>query len=338
MTTLLQVSNVSKVYKLGSALSGSKLTAVDDVSLEIPGDRGTILSVVGESGSGKTTLARMILRLVQPTSGSIRVAGTDATTRPRGRRDALNFRRLVQPVSQNPYETFSARRRVDSYLYATALRLKIARSRQEASRVIAEALTSVGLELGYVAGKYPRQFSGGELQRISIARTLISKPKLIIADEPVSMIDASMKMNIVNLFHELKDRYDIGFVYITHDLSTAYYLSDYVGIMYRGSIVEYGPAEHLFAAPVHPYTQLLLDSVPTVGVKWDQEEQSATRSPVEIVSSRAGGCKFADRCVHAREICAQPPPLVPLDHGGQALCFRPVDYRESAPIALSEPR
>ena len=187
--------------------------------------------------------------------------------------------------------------------------------------------------MGYVLGKYATHFSGGELQRISIARALICRPKLIVADEPVAMIDASLKMNIVNLFLKLKEEYRISFVYITHDLSTAYYVSDAIGVMYRGSLVEYGRSSDIFAAPAHPYTELLMESIPKVGVRWDD-----TRDTSEVavdVAATPGGCKFAGRCRYAREICrTSPPPLVQLADAQQVLCFKPVDYQTNAATSV----
>ena len=184
-----------------------------------------------------------------------------------------DYYRAVQPIFQNPFEAFSARKKVDRYLFDAARRLRVAQNRKEAREIVAEALESVGLDLSRVEGKYANQFSGGELQRISVARSLIPRPKLIVADEPVSMIDASLRMNIVNLFLDLKERYKVSFVYITHDLSTAYYVSDYIAIMYRGSVVEYGPSEQILTDSAHPYTELLLDSVPTVDHKWERGVQ-----------------------------------------------------------------
>jgi peptide/nickel transport system ATP-binding protein len=191
--------------------------------------------------------------------------------------------------------------------------------------MVADALTSVGLDLPYVLGKYPTHFSGGELQRISIARALICSPKLIVADEPVAMIDASLKMTIVNLFLKLKEQYGVSFLYITHDLSTAYYVSDFIGVMYRGSLVEYGRSSDILTAPAHPYTELLMESIPAVGVKW-QEAREVSSSAATAPATR--GCKFADRCPFVQDVCTtHVPPRVRLDGGREALCFRPVGYR-----------
>ena len=173
----------------------------------------------------------------------------------------------MQPIFQNPYESFSARKPVDSYLFNTALRLGIAKNKAEATNLVDDALKSVGLSLAVVKGKYPTQFSGGELQRVSIARALITRPKLIIADEPVAAIDASMKMNIVNLFKELKDKYKVSFIYITHDLGVVANVADRIAVMYAGDIVELGTCDEVFYDPRHPYTWALLSSMPQMGVK-----------------------------------------------------------------------
>lgn len=329
-TELLDIQNVSKIYRVGGMFAGAHLAAVDQVSLSMPGEPATILSIVGESGSGKTTLARMILRLQEPSIGAISVGSMRIAARSRNRFDSVAFRRLVQPIFQNPFEALSIRRKVTSYLFDTALRLRIVASRNAAKEAVTAALSSVGLDLQYVQGKYPSHFSGGELQRISIARALISQPRLIVADEPVAMIDASLKMTIVNLFLKLKQEHSISFVYITHDLSTAYYVSDYIAVMYRGSVVEYGPSSAILTAPAHPYTELLMAAIPAVGVKWDPARE-VTDISVDLARSEKG-CKFAGRCPYAQEICrTAKPPRVELSGERQVLCFKPVGYRADAP-------
>ena len=319
---LLQIKNISKIFKVGGVLSGKKLVAVDDVSLSIAGDKPTILSIVGESGCGKTTLCKMILRLHRPEKGNIVLQGKAYSQRKAYKQKA--FRLDVQPIFQNPYETFSQRKPVDSYLYNTALRLGICKNRKEASELIDETLKSVGMSLAVVRKKYPSQFSGGELQRISIARALITRPKLIIADEPVAAIDASMKMNIINLFRELKDKYKVSFVYITHDLSTAYYVSDYIATLYKGSLIEYGPAKAIMDAPAHPYTELLMSAVPKIGDKWVDSEIMFENDDFE----RAGGspdCKFYARCPYATQRCLTGATEMKMLEGGrQVLCNFPL--------------
>ena len=232
------------------------------------------------------------------------------------------FRLDVQPIFQNPFEAFSTRKSVDKYLFNTALRLHIAKNRAEATKLVDDALHSVGLSLEVVKGKYSNQFSGGELQRVSIARALITKPKIIIADEPVAMIDASMKMNIVNLFKELRDNYGISFIYITHDLSTAYYVSDYIATLYRGCLIEYGTSRDIMENPAHPYTKLLMDSVPRVGDKWDQDVAMPDMEDKEYAVTH---CKFAARCPYATQECLNGrPEFTQLGGERKVLCFHPL--------------
>ena len=325
---LLELRNVTKVFRIGGLILGTRLVAVDNVSLSMPAAEPSILSIVGESGSGKTTLAQIILALQEPTAGDVLIDGHSIFRKTSDSLQGKRYYSAVQPIFQNPFEAFSARKKVDRYLYDAALRLGIAKGRKEAREIVAEVLESVGLDLSRIEGKYANQFSGGELQRISVARSLIPRPKLIVADEPVSMIDASLRMNIVNLFLELKEKYKVSFVYITHDLSTAYYVSDYIGIMYRGSVVEYGPSEQILTDSAHPYTELLLDSVPTVEHKW---ARNVSLPDIELKEYQAQACKFAKRCKYVRPICEQNvPPLVQVSDERQALCYRPVDFDPQA--------
>ena len=189
----------------------------------------------------------------------------------------------------------------------------------EAVEVVADALASVGLKYEDVKGKYYNQFSGGELQRISVARALIPHPNVVIADEPVSMIDASLRMNVINLFLSLKEEFRISFLYITHDLATAYYVSDHVAVLYRGNVVEFGPARLVLTDPRHPYTRLLLDSIPLTNRKW--ESKQIVLADIETKEYQLEGCKFRNRCPYAREICGrQRPPLVKLEDGREVYC------------------
>ena len=274
MKTILKTEHLNKVYRLGSFTNRVRINALNDINLTVESDEPVIVSLVGESGSGKTTLAKTILRLVEPTSGQAMVydqvvAGTGQKP------DRTTFLRTVQPIFQNPFEAFSRYRTIDTYLFETATRVSQL-DKDAAHDAIETALSSVGLEYRDVRGKYPNQFSGGELQRASVARALIPRPSLIVADEPVSMIDASRRMIIINLFLALKEQYKTSFLYITHDLATAYYISDYIAVMHRGSIVEFGPGKQVLSDPQHSYTRLLLDSIPTLKQKW---ERPARRVP-----------------------------------------------------------
>lgn len=281
MNAILEVSNLRRVYRRGGIFSTRSFAAVDDVSFTIE-DKPQVFSIVGESGSGKTTLARMILRLVEPSAGEIRLLGRPLTRGSRDRIDNLEFRRLVQPIFQNPFEAFSAFLPIESYLKRTALNLRVARTDDEATEVADNALRAVGLGLDRIAGKYIRQFSGGELQRISVARALIPNPKLIVADEPVSMVDASMRMNIVNLFKQIMQQKGVSFIYITHDLSTAYYLSDQVSIMNTGRVVESGVPGDILDHPKQAYTRELMAAIPTIGARWSEIDDIDRKSAAAV--------------------------------------------------------
>lgn len=321
----LEIRNVSKIYRIGGLIGAVKIAAVDQVNLSLSLESGQaqVLSLVGESGSGKTTLARMVLHLVQPTHGQIILDGMN-TGGHLSRSQMRTFRRRAQPIFQNPFESFSSRKTVDTYLFETARNILGAKGKANVHRAVDEALVNVGLSAERVIGRYPNQFSGGELQRISVARAMIPHPELLVADEPVSMIDASMRMNVVNLFKKLRDEFNVTILYITHDLSTAYYVSDRIAIMYRGNIVESGPSAKVLKQPAHPYTELLLDSVAKIGQKWSE----VVRLP-DMESKEYGyaGCKFAERCAHVRDICRKvKPPMVTIDEEREVLCFKPVNY------------
>lgn len=316
---LLEVRGLTREFRIGGFLSHKKMRAVDDISFSIPSGRASILSVVGESGCGKTTLTKMILRLLAPSSGQILLDGHDLTSRAVREKD---FCRLVQPIFQNPFDAFSSRREVAKYLMDTAYAYGGARGKAQAEEKVDKALRSVGLSLDVVAGKYATQFSGGELQRVSIARALITSPRLIVADEPVAMIDASMKINIVNLFRKIRDEYGISFIYVTHDLSTAYYVSDYIATLYRGSLIEYGPSREIMERPAHPYTWLLMNSVPHVGEKW---ESSIVMSEAETREFTLTTCKFASRCPYATAQCtSSQPAMLGFGDSRSVLCFKPL--------------
>lgn len=315
------IKDLNKSFRIGGMVFGTKITAVDNVNISITSDEPWIMAIVGESGSGKTTLARMVLKLLDASSGDIYLNDAPLSYFDKNMKE---FRKKVQPIFQNPFTAFSARRTVDSYLFETAINLGGAKNRDEAKNTIKDVLRSVGLELENVVGKYSNQFSGGELQRISIARALITKPELIVADEPVAMIDASLRMNIVNLFKKLKNDYNVNFVYITHDLSTAYYASDYIATLYRGNLIEFGNAKTILQNPAHPYTELLLDSIPKVGYKWDED---MVLPDMETKEYGLEACKFVMRCPYAKEICStHKPPMVKLDGKHEVLCYRSCNY------------
>jgi ABC-type oligopeptide transport system ATPase subunit len=269
MKTILKTEGLNKEYQQGGFPRSVTVKALNNVNIAVETDQPVIISIVGESGSGKTTLAKVMLRLVQPTSGEVTIAGHLVAGK-RAKPDKPEFLRTVQPIFQNPFEAFSRYRTIDEYLYETATRVAQL-GKEQATAAVEEALSVVGLEYKDVRGKYPNQFSGGELQRASVARALIPHPNLIIADEPVSMIDASRRLIIINLFLALKQEYKTSLVYITHDLATAYYISDYTAVMNQGTVVEFGEARQVLQNPQHEYTRLLLGSIPSLDHKWTDE-------------------------------------------------------------------
>jgi ABC-type oligopeptide transport system ATPase subunit len=260
MSELLAIQDVGKTYAMGGLFGRNQVEAVAGVSFTLEAERPEIFTIIGESGSGKTTLARMILNLVHPSTGSIRFRGQDLT-QINGTRARMAFMAAMQPIFQNPFEAFNPLKRVDRYLLMSARRFRGARRGAEAERLADEALRAVGLSLVEVKGRFPHELSGGQLQRTAIARALVSQPSLIIADEPVSMVDASLRMSIVNLFKKLRDELRVSIIYITHDLATAYYISDRIIIMQKGKVVEAGDARTVLDHPQHPYSILLKSSV-----------------------------------------------------------------------------
>jgi peptide/nickel transport system ATP-binding protein len=323
---MLDVQHVTVEFHIGGLVGGSLLVAVNDISFSLDSDRPEIFTLAGESGSGKTTLSRLLLRDLVPTRGKVFFEGRDvALIRKRG--EFKEFIKRVQPVFQNPFDTFNPLRRVDAYLFDTAMNFRMASNRSEAAEVVDEALRNVGLSLDEVSRRYPHELSGGQIQRVSVARALISKPKLILADEPVSMVDASLRMEIVNLFRKLRDEQKVSVIYITHDLATAYYISDRIGIMLRGYIVESGPVEDVLERPLHPYTQLLKESVPEPAPKeresWAKHIELGT---TEVKEYGRVGCKFAGRCPQVMGICRKTdPPDVQVDQR-KVKCYLYTDH------------
>ncbi|MBD63161.1 MAG: hypothetical protein CMD68_03675 [Gammaproteobacteria bacterium] len=269
----LKIENVSKTYSPGGLFSRTRIQAVKSASFEMPSEP-SVLALVGESGSGKTTLAKLVLGLEPADTGTITL-GNEVICQGRKRGlSAFDLRKRVQSIAQLPFDAFSPYLPVEFYLRRTAKNLCDLADEASQDTAIEEVLTSVGLSLARVRGKYSHQFSGGELQRISIARALLPSPELIVADEPVSMVDASVRMDIINLFSQIRNERGISFLYVTHDLSTAHYLSDQIIIMQTGELIERGKPEEVFSAPKHPYTKKLISSIPRIGVKWTEFEET----------------------------------------------------------------
>lgn len=315
---LLSAENLTKVFQIRQGFSSKEFHAVDEATFSIDSGKPEIFAVVGESGSGKTTLSRMILGMEEPSGGALNYKGRDISHLSSREKRAW-FYKEVQPVFQDPFAAFSPLKRIDHYLYETAFNYKVT-DRKGVDTYINTVLQEVGLTLAEIKGRYPNELSGGQAQRVAIARALITKPYLIVADEPVSMLDASLRMSIVNMFRALKDDQAVSILYITHDLATAYYAGDRIAVMLRGWIVEMGPVEHVLGNPLHPYTQNLKNSIPKVepDAKWDEKINLAV---VEADEYTRTGCKFAGRCPAVMDICHKQVPPDVVHEGRTVKCF-----------------
>jgi peptide/nickel transport system ATP-binding protein len=316
MAPLLEAKNVTKVFG-----SGPRATlALDNFSLAVSDDKPSFTAVAGESGSGKTTLARLLLGFAQPTSGDVLYRGKRLGKMSGG--EWRQFRREVQAIFQDPFEVFNPFYKVDHLLTVSVAKFDLAKSKAEARSRIEAALATVGLRPDETLGRYPHQLSGGQRQRLTIARALLLNPRLIIADEPVSMVDASLRATILESLRKLHTEFGISFLYITHDLTTAYQISDNIIILYRGSVAEVGDIELVIKQPQHPYSRLLIASIPEPDVDLRWSDERAIRAGTEIRNGASHGCKFAERCPLAMPMCTEKiPPLFRTDESRAASCF-----------------
>jgi oligopeptide/dipeptide ABC transporter ATP-binding protein len=321
MTALIELKDVTKVF-VGGTFGRERKTALERFSFVIDQDRPRITAVVGESGSGKTTLARLMLGLVPPTEGQVLYKGRDLHTLPAaGRRD---FRQHVQAIFQDPYEVYNPFYRVDHVLTTPLRKFRLASSPAQGRALVEDALRAVGLQPDEILGRYPHQLSGGQRQRIMVARALLLQPRLIVADEPVSMVDASLRATILGSLRKLHDELGISLLYITHDLATAYQVADSILVLYRACVAEAGDVERVVKTPQHPYTQLLIGSIPRVSTVRDW----ALEEPRSEQAAGPGGCVFADRCPVVMTRCrSERPPLFRTDANRAVACF----HQDSAP-------
>jgi oligopeptide/dipeptide ABC transporter ATP-binding protein len=304
MNMLLETRHVTKAF--GGGLMGRDHTvALEDFSITFDAERPSITAIVGESGSGKTTLARLLLGLVAPTSGQVLYQGRDLHALSAAER--RGFRRDIQAIFQDPYGVYNPFYRVDHVLTTPVTKFRLAKTRGEARGVIDDALRAVGLRPEEILGRFPHQLSGGQRQRVMVARALLLRPHLIVADEPVSMVDASLRATILGSLRVLNRERGISIIYITHDLATAYQIADNIIVLYRASVAEAGDVERVVKTPQHPYTQLLIASIPQVSTErnWLNEPAAKPQEP-----PAAGGCRFVARCPVAMSVCRQmAPPL-----------------------------
>jgi peptide/nickel transport system ATP-binding protein len=283
----------------------ARVHAVDDVSFELR--PGTITALVGESGSGKSTVARLLARLHDPTSGSVLWEGEDVS-RVRRRREVLRYRSEVQLIFQDPFDSLNP---VKTVLHHVERPLRIHKMVPPGlvEERVHELLRSVGLVPPHeIAAKYPHELSGGQRQRVALARVLAVEPKVILADEPTSMLDVSIRIGILNLMTRLKQERDIAFLFVTHDLASARYVADDLLVMYAGQIVERGPVEEVLASPLHPYTRLLLAAVPDPSKRLQAERIQERRGLAAAADDPPDGCRFVSRCPLAIDVCSQTTP------------------------------
>ncbi|WP_187373131.1 ABC transporter ATP-binding protein [Bacillus rubiinfantis] len=303
--TLLQVEGLSKSFMIPAGVFGKKklLKAVHNVSFMV--EEGKTFSLVGESGCGKSTTGRLISRLIEPNEGEIWLDGEEISSRKEAQLKSM--RKKVQMIFQDPYASLNPRMKVRDII-AEPLAIHTNLSKAERYKQVSEILDVVGLS-EYHANRYAHEFSGGQRQRIGIARALIMKPKLIIADEPVSALDVSIQAQILNLLKDLQEQFKLTYLFISHDLSVVEHISDYIGVMYLGTIVESGPKEEIFSNPKHPYTKALLSSIPIPDPRLRRERiilHGDLPSPVNPPS----GCRFHTRCPVAMDICKVTEPAV----------------------------
>lgn len=314
---LLRVSNLKKYYPIqGGILSKTVgyVKAVDDISFSV--NRGETFGLVGESGCGKSTTGRSILRLIEPTAGEIEFDGHSITSLSPEKMRLL--RKDMQIVFQDPYASLNPRHTVE-FILTEPLRVHGIGSNKERSKRVDQILEVVGLS-SYHAKRYPHEFSGGQRQRIGIARALMLNPKLIIADEPVSALDVSIQSQILNLMQDLQDEFDLTYLFIAHDLSVVKHISDRVGVMYLGQLVEVADKDELFNNPLHPYTKALLSSIPVADPD-ARLERIVLQGDVPSPANPPGGCAFHTRCPHVMDICRkEKPKLVDVGNGHLVAC------------------
>jgi peptide/nickel transport system ATP-binding protein len=324
VTPLLEARDLSKHFG-GGLLDRAHTMALRDFSLALMEDRPSVTAVVGESGSGKTTLARLLLGILAPTGGQVRHRGRDLAAMSRSER--RTFRREVQAIFQDPYEVYNPFYRVDHVLTVPVARFGLASSRTAGQALIEEALRAVGLRPEETLGRFPHQLSGGQRQRVMVARALLLQPRVILADEPVSMVDASLRATILGALRQMALALRSPVIYITHDLATAYQVAENIIVLYRGAVVEAGDVEEVVKRPQHPYTQLLIASIPLPGAERTWAARGGPSGAFPRPAGAAAGCSFEDRCPAAMPACrVSAPPFYRTGPHRVVSCFL---YREA---------
>ena len=314
---LLKVEGLKKYFPIKKGLLGKtvgQVKAVDDISFYV--NEGETLGIVGESGCGKSTTGRMLLRLLEPTEGTVEFDGKDLGSL--STEEMRKTRRDIQMVFQDPYASLNPRHSIEKILGEPLLVHGMKDSKERKEKVY-EFLEIVGLNK-YHAKRYPHQFSGGQRQRIGIARALMTNPKLIIADEPVSALDVSIQAQVLNLMKDLQSEFKLTYIFIAHDLGVVRHISDRVGVMYLGRMVEVAESEQLYANPLHPYTQALLSAVPVPDPGYVKQE-ILLEGDIPNPANPPTGCTFHTRCPHKMDICTKViPQLVEMEKGHSVAC------------------
>ncbi len=312
MSVLLETRHLKKYFNTPRGL----LHAVDDVSLTI--EKGSTLGVVGESGCGKSTLGRTILRLLEPTGGEILFEGQDVAKM--NRRELIQFRNQAQIIFQDPYASLNPRMTVFEIIAEPLIAGKLCRHSADLEKAVFKMMDTVGLAARLV-NTYPHELDGGRRQRIGIGRALILDPKFIVCDEPVSALDVSIQAQILNLLMDLQQDKGLTYLFITHDLSVVKHISDEIAVMYLGNCVERGPAEEIFAHPMHPYTRALLQAIPIPNLSRRGIRREILHGEVSSPINPQPGCRFAPRCPHACDACRQKDiPLQEYANGHYCAC------------------
>jgi oligopeptide transport system ATP-binding protein len=327
-TALLDVRHVKKYFPIRKGVLQREVAhvhAVDDVSFSVA--EGETLGLVGESGCGKSTLGRTLVRLLEPTAGEIILDG--APNQNLGTRRLRPLRREMQMVFQDPYASLNPRKRVGT-IVSDPMRIHGLGSRSEQKKRVNEILETVGLSPEHY-NRFPHEFSGGQRQRIGIARALALRPKLIVADEPVSALDVSIQSQMLNLLGDLQNEFNLTYVFIAHDLGVVRHVSDRIAVMYLGKIVELAPADELYVRPIMPYTEALLSAVPIPDPDLaEKRERIVLEGDVPSPINPPSGCRFHPRCRYATDVCKQiEPPLVDYGNGHLAACHHPLNVDQA---------
>lgn len=324
---IMEVRGLSKHFVSGGVFNRRMVKALEDVSFKLY--PGHVTALVGESGSGKSTTARLLARLYEPTAGEILYEGENAFES-KSRAAMLAYRRRVQMIFQDPFSSLNPVHRIEYHLKRPLQIHHKTKGRSMTERVY-ELLNRVALTpAADIAAKYPHQLSGGQRQRVAIARALAVEPRVILADEPVSMLDVSIRMGILNLMAKLRDEENIAFLYVTHDLASARYFADETMVMYAGRVVESGPSEEVIHDPKHPYTQLLLSAVPDPA-RGLRTQEIKVKGEVPSLGAVGQGCPFAARCPHVMAKCRQVmPPVTHLTEARQVRCYLYEETSEGA--------